>query len=150
LKPILIIAGEASGDLHGAEILRELRARHPGLRFIGVGGARMTPFLDRKLADMRDLDVIGFVAVIRHLPRLLALKKAILAAAREEGIGAALFIDYPGFNLSMAKSLRKLMPETRLHQYVCPQVWAWKAGRIPAMARTLDSLYCLFDFEPVR
>jgi lipid-A-disaccharide synthase len=148
LKPILIIAGEASGDLHGAEILRELRARHPGLRFIGVGGARMTPFLDRKLADMRDLDVIGFVAVIRHLPRLLALKKAILAAAREEGIGAALFIDYPGFNLSMAKSLRKLMPETRLHQYVCPQVWAWKAGRIPAMARTLDSLYCLFDFEP--
>ena len=148
MKPILVIAGEASGDLHGAEILRELRARRPDLRIIGVGGARMTPYLDRKLADMADLDVVGYVGIIRHLPRLLRLRKEILAAAVQEGIGAALFIDYPGFNLRMAKSLRQLMPGVRLHQYVCPQVWAWKAGRIPGMAETLDTLYCLFDFEP--
>jgi len=148
LKPILVIAGEASGDLHGAEILRELKARRPDLRIIGVGGALMTPFLDRKLADMRDLDVVGYVGIIRHLPRLRRLFKGILAAAAEEGIGAALFIDYPGFNLRMAKALRQAMPAIRLHQYVCPQVWAWKAGRIPGMAKTLDTLYCLFDFEP--
>jgi len=148
LKPILVIAGEASGDLHGAEILRELKARRPDLRIIGVGGALMTPFLDRKLADMRDLDVVGYVGIIRHLPRLRRLFKGILAAAAEEGIGAALFIDYPGFNLRMAKALRQAMPAIRLHQYVCPQVWAWKAGRIPGMAQTLDTLYCLFDFEP--
>ena len=148
MKPILVIAGEASGDLHGAEILRELRARRPDLRFIGVGGALMTPFLDRKLADMRDLDVVGYVGIIRHLPRLRRLFKGILKAAVDEGIGAALFIDYPGFNLRMAKALREAMPRIRIHQYVCPQVWAWKAGRIPGMAQTLDTLYCLFDFEP--
>jgi len=148
MKPILVIAGEASGDLHGAEILRALRARRPDLRFIGVGGSLMTPFLDRKLADVQDLAVVGFVEVIRHLPRLRRLFGEILAAAREEGIGAALLIDYPGFNVRLAKALRKAMPEVRLHQFVCPQVWAWKAGRIPELGRTLDALYCLFDFEP--
>jgi lipid-A-disaccharide synthase len=148
LKPILVIAGEASGDLHGAEILRELKAHCPDLRIIGVGGALMTPYLDRKLADMRDLDVVGYVGIIRHLPRLRRLFKGILQAAADEEIGAALFIDYPGFNLRMAKALRGAMPAVRLHQYVCPQVWAWKAGRIPGMAQTLDTLYCLFDFEP--
>ena len=148
MKPILVIAGEASGDLHGAEILRALRARRPELRLIGVGGSLMTPFLDRKLADVQDLAVVGFVEVIRHLPQLRRLFSTILAAAREEGIGGALLIDYPGFNIRLAKALRKAMPEVRLHQFVCPQVWAWKAGRIPELGRTLDALYCLFDFEP--
>ena len=148
MKPILVIAGEASGDLHGAEVLRALRARRPDLRFVGVGGSLMTPFLDRKLADVQDLAVVGFVEVIRHLPRLRRLFAEILAAARAEGIGSALLIDYPGFNIRLARALRKAMPEVRLHQYVCPQVWAWKAGRIPELGRLLDTLYCLFDFEP--
>jgi len=148
MKPILVIAGEASGDLHGAEILRALRARRPDLRFVGVGGSLMTPFLDRKLADVQDLAVVGFVEVIRHLPRLRRLFKEILAAAAEEGIGTALLIDYPGFNIRLAKALRQAMPQVRLRQFVCPQVWAWKAGRIPELGRTLDTLYCLFDFEP--
>jgi len=148
MKPILVIAGEASGDLHGAEILRALRARRPDLRFIGVGGSLMTPFLDRKLADVQDLAVVGFVEVFRHLPQLRRLFAEILAAAAQEEIGMALLIDYPGFNVRLAKALRKAMPQVRLHQFVCPQVWAWKAGRIPELGRTLDTLYCLFDFEP--
>lgn len=148
MKPLLVIAGEASGDLHGVELLRELKARQPELRIIGIGGAGMTPYLDRKLADVRDLGVVGFVEVLRHIPALLRLKREILCAAREEGIGAALLIDYQSFNLSLAKSLRQALPGVRLHQYVCPQVWAWKAGRIPVVGRTLDTLYCLFDFEP--
>jgi lipid-A-disaccharide synthase len=147
-QTLLVIAGEDSGDLHGAELLRELKARRPGLRIIGVGGPRMTPFLDRKLADVKDLAVVGFVEVIRHLPRLNRLFKQILAAAREEDIAAALLIDYPGFNLRLAKALRKQQPAVKLHQYVCPQVWAWKKGRIPELGTVLDTLYCLFDFEP--
>lgn len=148
MTTLLVVAGEASGDLHGAELLRELKAREPGLRVIGVGGAGMTPHLDRKLADVAELGVVGFVEVLRHIPKLLALKKEILRVAAEERIDAALLIDYQSFNLSLAKSLRKALPRTRLHQYVCPQVWAWKAGRIPVMGRTFDALYCLFDFEP--
>ncbi len=147
-QTLLVIAGEDSGDLHGAELLRELKARCPELRIIGVGGPRMTPFLDRKLADVKDLAVVGFIEVIKHLPRLNRLFKQILAAAREEDIAAALLIDYPGFNLRLAKALRKQLPGVKLHQYVCPQVWAWKKGRIPELGRVLDTLYCLFDFEP--
>jgi len=147
-RTLLVIAGEDSGDLHGAELLRELKLREPGLRIIGVGGPRMTPFLDRKLADVKDLAVVGFIEVIRHLPRLNRLFKEILAAAREESVSAALLIDYPGFNLRLAKALRRQQPGVKLHQYVCPQVWAWKKGRIPDLGRTLDTLYCLFDFEP--
>jgi len=148
MKTLLVVAGEASGDLHGAELLRELKARRPDLRVIGVGGAGMSPYLDRKLADVRELGVVGFVEVLKHIPRLLALKKEILRVAEEEDIGAALLIDYQSFNLNLAKALRKARPRTRLHQYVCPQVWAWKAGRIPVLGRTFDALYCLFDFEP--
>jgi lipid-A-disaccharide synthase len=148
VKPLLVVAGEASGDLHGAELLREIKARRPELRIIGVGGAGMSPYLDRQIADIGDLGVVGFVEVLRHIPKLLALKRAILRAAAEEGIGAALLIDYKDFNFRLATSLRKSSPGVRLHQYVCPQVWAWKAGRIPAYGRTLDTLYCLFDFEP--
>jgi len=148
VKTLLVIAGEASGDLHGTELLRELKARRPDLRIIGIGGAGMTPYLDRKLADVSELSVMGFVEVLWHIPRLLRMKKEILRVAREENIDAALLIDYQSFNLSLAKSLRQAMPKVRLNQYVCPQVWAWKAGRIPILGNTLDTLYCLFDFEP--
>ncbi|WP_243295941.1 lipid-A-disaccharide synthase [Geothrix mesophila] len=147
-KTLLVIAGEDSGDLHGAELLRELKARRPDLRLVGVGGPRMSPFLDRKLADVKDLAVVGFVEVIKHLPRLNRLFKAILAAAAEEQVAGALLIDYPGFNLRLAKALRKQLPAVTLHQYVCPQVWAWKKGRIPELGTVLNTLYCLFDFEP--
>jgi lipid-A-disaccharide synthase len=148
MKPLLIIAGEASGDLHGSEILKALKSKCPELRVVGIGGAAMSPLLDRKLADVKDLAVVGFVEVLKHLPALLRLKKEIFRVAREEGVGAALFIDYQSFNLNLAKTFRKCLPSVRLHQYVCPQVWAWKAGRIPVLGRTLDTLYCLFDFEP--
>ena len=147
-RTLLVIAGEDSGDLHGAELLRELKARRPDLRIIGVGGPRMTPFLDRKLADVKDLAVVGFIEVIKHLPRLNRLFKQILAKAKEEGVSAVLLIDYPGFNLRLAKALRKQLPAVKRHQYVCPQVWAWKKGRIPEIGQVLDTLYCLFDFEP--
>jgi len=148
LEAVLVLAGEASGDLHGAEILRELRALRPDLRIIGIGGEGMSPYLDRKLADVRELGVVGFVEVIRHYPALRRLYHQVLQVAEEEAIGAVLSIDYPGFNLKLAQELRKRRPGIRLHHFVCPQVWAWKAGRIPKIGRTLDALYCLFDFEP--
>jgi len=152
LKAVLVVAGEASGDLHGTEILKALKAlkeMQPDLRIIGIGGEGMSPFLDRKLADVRDLGVVGFVEVIRHYPALRRLYNQILQVVEEEDIGAVLTIDYPGFNLKLAKELRRTRPGIRLHHFVCPQVWAWKAGRIPGIGQTLDALYCLFDFEPV-
>ena len=148
MTTLLVVAGEASGDLHGSEILKALKARRPDLRIIGIGGGLMAPFLDRQLADVKDLGVVGFVEVLRHLPALNRLFQGVLAAAREARIEAALLIDYPGFNLRLAKALRKALPAVKLRQYVCPQVWAWKKGRVPELGRVLDTLYCLFDFEP--
>ncbi len=145
---LLVIAGEASGDLHGKEILRELKARRPGLRIVGAGGEGMTPYLDLKLADVSDLGVVGFVEPLVKLPRLLALRRRILDVAKAEGIQTVLTIDYPGFNFSLGAALKAANPGLTLHHYVCPQVWAWKKGRIPTMGRLLDVLYCLFDFEP--
>ncbi|HQL49278.1 MAG TPA: lipid-A-disaccharide synthase, partial [Holophaga sp.] len=92
--------------------------------------------------------VVGFVEVLRHLPSLMALKRRLRTEAQAEKVQALLTLDYPGFNLNLAASLRNTLPGVRLHHYVCPQVWAWKAGRIPKMGRLLDALYCLFDFEP--
>ena len=148
MTTLLVVAGEASGDLHGAELLRALKARRPDLRIIGVGGDRMAPHMDRVLAHVRDIGVVGFIEVLKHLPQLNRLFKQMLGVADEEGVQAALFIDYPGFNLRLAKALRKRRPQMTLAHYVCPQVWAWKKGRIPDLGRTLDVLYCLFDFEP--
>lgn len=148
MTTLLVVAGEASGDLHGAELLQALKARRPDLRIIGVGGDRMAPHMDRMLAHVRDIGVVGFIEVIKHLPQLNRLFKQVLAAVEEEDAQAALFIDYPGFNLRLAKALREQRPAMKLAQYVCPQVWAWKKGRIPDLGKTLDVLYCLFDFEP--
>jgi lipid-A-disaccharide synthase len=148
VETLLVVAGEASGDLHGAGILAALRKMRPGLRVVGVGGPRMEPFMDKKLADASSLGVIGFFEVARHLPQILKLEKRVLKLAEEENAGTALLIDYQSFNLRLAKALRKKRPWMRLHQYVCPQVWAWRAGRIPVLGATLDALYCLFDFEP--
>ncbi|HET6330470.1 MAG TPA: lipid-A-disaccharide synthase [Holophagaceae bacterium] len=148
MTTLLVIAGEASGDLHGAELLYALKARRPDLRIIGIGGDRMAPHMDRVLAHVRDIGVVGFIEVLKHLPQLNRLFKQVLVAADEEHADAALFIDYPGFNLRLAKALRKRRPAMQLAQYVCPQVWAWKKGRIPDLGNTLDALYCLFDFEP--
>ena len=148
MKSLLVVAGEDSGDLHGAEILKALRARRPDLRVLGIGGDRMSPLLDHCLAHVRDLGVVGYVEIIRHLPRLRRLFRELLAVVAAEEVGTVLLIDYPGFNMRLARALKAFSRPPRVHQYVCPQVWAWKAGRIPQLGRTLDTLYCLFEFEP--
>ena len=146
-QTVLVVAGEASGDLHGGEVLRELKALRPDLRLVGVGGDFMAPYLDRSLAHVRDLGVVGFVEPLLKLPRLLKLRRTLVAEAASADL--LLTVDYPGFNLALARAVRAAHPAVKLHHYVCPQVWAWKKGRIPKMGALLDALYCLFDFEPV-
>jgi lipid-A-disaccharide synthase len=148
MDTLLVVAGEASGDLHGAAILAALRKLRPNLRIVGVGGPGMAPLMDRALDGFSSLGVIGFFEVARRLPQILGMERRVLELAEEEDAGAALLIDYQSFNLRLAKALRKQHPSMRLHQYVCPQVWAWKSGRIPVLGAVFDTLYCLFDFEP--
>ncbi len=147
VNKLLVIAGEASGDLHGGHLLHELKKRRPDLTLVGIGGASMTPYLDEKIGDLKDLGVVGFLEILRHLPRLWRLKKQLHRRLNQGDIQDVLFIDYPGFNLRLARSFRRSFPTLGLHHYVCPQVWAWRPQRIPVLGQTLTTLYCLFPFE---
>jgi lipid-A-disaccharide synthase len=143
---VAICAGETSGDLLGAALMQALRARAPDIEFRGVAGPRMRAAGCEALAGVEELSVMGLFELLPHLPRLLALRarlaRELLAWQPDVFIG----VDYPGFNLGLAARLKAR--GIRTVQYVSPQVWAWRQGRVRTMARTLDLVLCLLPFEP--
>lgn len=147
LKHLYLIAGEKSGDLHGAALMRELKKRNQELSFSGVGGQMMQAEGLSSLLPFSDFQVMGFTDVVRALPRIsrhfYALRDAILNSKAD----AVVLIDYPGFNLRLAKSLRKKGYKGKLIQYISPTVWAWGRGRIQVMQKSLDLLLTIFPFE---
>ncbi|MBK1833718.1 lipid-A-disaccharide synthase [Roseibacillus ishigakijimensis] len=142
---IYLVAGEVSGDLHGAELISALRERG-GHRFAGWGGVRMA-----QAGGTRDwvekAGVMGVWDVLKQYPWFRARFHETLAEIERLQPEVLVLIDYPGFNLRLAKAVRARCPQVRILQYVCPQVWAWKQSRIPKMARWLDQVVCLFPFE---
>ncbi|HEX6070171.1 MAG TPA: lipid-A-disaccharide synthase, partial [Longimicrobiaceae bacterium] len=138
-------AGEPSGDLHGAGLARALRARIPGVRLIGLGGARMEAEGVRLLATVDDLAVMGFVEVASRLPYFLRLRRKVFETLAREGVDLVIPIDYPGFNLRMARHAKKLgIP---VLYYIAPQVWAWHASRARDLARDTDEVAVILPFE---
>ncbi len=143
---LLIVAGELSGDLHAAALLSALRERLGALDAWGVGGDRMAAQGVRLIAHVRDTAVMGFVEVVRHLGFFLRLRRAVAIEVRHRRPDLAVLVDYPGFNLRLARDLHGL--GVRVVYFICPQVWAWHRSRIPAMARCVDRLIAIFPFEP--
>lgn len=142
---IFIAAGEESGDLHGAALARALLERFPGARLIGLGGARMEAAGVELLAGLQELAVMGFVEVIRHLPFFIDLKKRVFAALEREGVELVIPIDYPGFNLRLARHARgRGIP---VLYYIAPQVWAWHKSRVRDLARDADEVAVVLPFE---
>jgi lipid-A-disaccharide synthase len=142
---LLVSSGEPSGDLYAAELVRELRARCPDLRFFGLGGDRLQAQGARLLAHVRDMAVVGLVEVVRHLPRIHGVFRSVLAEVdRERPVGAVL-VDYPDFNLRLAKALHERgIP---VIYYISPQIWAWRGGRIREIARSVSRMLVIFPFE---
>jgi lipid-A-disaccharide synthase len=143
---IALVAGEASGDNLGAGLLRALRSREPGLRAYGVAGPRMVEAGCEPWHPADELAVMGLAEVVRHLPRLLRLRRELiarLAAARPE---VYVGIDSPEFNLRVARDLRQRGVATV--QYVSPQVWAWRQGRVRTIGQAVDLILCVLPFEP--
>jgi len=140
-----IIAGEASGDLHGANLMRALRRQDPEAEFRYWGGDRMKAVAGEPVRHIRDMAFMGFVEVLAHLPAVLDnisfCKKDILAWQPD----VLVTIDYPGFNLKMARHAHEHGIKT-VH-YISPQLWAWKAGRIKKLRRDLDKLCYILPFE---
>lgn len=142
---IFLSAGEASGDAHGAALARALRARLPGVRLIGLGGERMADAGVELLASLDRLAVMGMTEVIRHLPYFVGLRRRVFGALEREGVGLVVPIDYPGFNLRLARHARGL--GVPVLYYIAPQVWAWHASRTAALARDADRVAVILPFE---
>lgn len=142
----MLVAGEASGDLHGAELARSLLELEPGLALSGIGGAAMERAGVRLLHRAEDLAVVGFAEVLPklgHIWRTLRDMKSYLARRRPELL---ILIDFPDFNFRLGRAARRL--GIKVLYYVCPQVWAWRRGRARKMAGFVDRLACIFPFEP--
>ena len=144
-RRIVIVAGETSGDNLAAGLIAALRARRPELEFAGVAGPRMVAAGCEAWAPAERLAVMGLVEVLRHLPDLVRLRRAIVARVLADPPLAFVGVDAPEFNLSLAARLHARGLATV--QYVSPQVWAWRPGRVRRMARILDRVLCLLPFE---
>jgi lipid-A-disaccharide synthase len=143
----MIVTGEASGDLHGANLIRAARALDPGLSFFGVGGSRMAAEGCEILIPGEELAVMGLVEVLGHLPVLLRAfgrLKAILHGSDRPDV--LVLIDFPDFNLRLAREAKRA--GVPVLYYVSPQVWAWRRGRVKKIARVVDRLAAIFPFEP--
>jgi lipid-A-disaccharide synthase len=142
---VLLIAGEASADLHGAKVVERLRDLAPSLSVYGVGGDRLGAAGMELTYDARDFAVVGFVEIVRHIPRLKAAMDRLVRLTAERATPLAILIDYPGFNIVLAKRLKKM--GVRVLYYVSPQVWAWGEGRVRAIAEHVDRMAVVFAFE---
>lgn len=142
---ILLLAGEASGDLHGAHLARALRARFPDCELLGTGGEGMATEGVELLAELDDLAVMGFVEVLSRLPFFWKLERRVRAILRSGRVDLVIPIDYPGFNLRITEAAHRAGVPVLF--FIAPQVWAWKAGRAARLARAADRIAVILPFE---
>ncbi|HOF06046.1 MAG TPA: lipid-A-disaccharide synthase [Syntrophales bacterium] len=144
-KKVLIVAGEASGDLHGANLVRAMLALDPGLDFYGIGGPKMEAAGVRCLARAADMAVVGLTEVFAKLGLILETMGRLKRSLQEEEPALAILIDYPDFNMPLAKAAKKR--GVKVFYYISPQVWAWRRGRIARLRELVDRMAVILPFE---
>ncbi len=144
-KELLVVAGEASGDLHGARLVSELRRLVPGLVTFGLGGDELQAAGLQSVAHSSEVAVVGITEVLRVLPRIKQVFAALLREVDRRRPDAAVLIDFPDFNLRLAKELERR--GLRVVYYISPQVWAWRKGRVRTISKLVDRMLVLFPFE---
>ncbi len=144
-RNVLVVAGEASGDLHASKVVSRLREIDPTIDVFGVGGDRMRDAGCELVFHSDDFAVVGLVEVLRHVPRLRSAMERLVDLAVERETRLAVLVDYPGFNLMLARRLRRL--GIRVLYYVSPQVWAWGEGRVRKIAERVDRMAVVLPFE---
>jgi lipid-A-disaccharide synthase len=148
MNRVFIIAGEVSGDTHGAGLLRELKILEPELRVVGLGGPKMCEVAGEGIEDwVETAGVVGLWEVLKMYRYFKEKMDAVLDSILDQKPEGVILVDYPGFNLRLAKSLRTAGYTGRILYYISPQVWAWKKGRVKTMAKVLDLMICIFPFE---
>ncbi|WNG35928.1 lipid-A-disaccharide synthase [Archangium minus] len=142
---ILVVAGEASGDAHAAELVAALKARRPDLTFFGMGGSRLAAQGVELLYGAHEVNVMGITEVLPKIPRILQVMGGLARAAAERRPACAILVDIPDFNLRLAARLKKLgIP---VAYYVSPMIWAWRRGRVKTIAKLVDRMLCILPFE---
>jgi len=143
--PLLVVAAEASGDQHGAALIRALRERFSSLQVYGIGGEAMRAAGVDTLFDIQSLNVVGAVEILAKIPTGLRMARHLLQTAAQRGTRVAVLIDAPGFNLHFARLAKRA--GLRVVYYISPQIWAWRQHRIKRIARYVDKMLTLFPFE---
>lgn len=141
----MIIAGEASGDLHGAALIEELKSMKGDISICGIGGDNMIAAGMDNQFHIKDMAFLGFVEVIKHLPFIRKVQKTLLEKIAHENIKTIVLIDYPGFNLNFAKKLKKI--GLKVVYYISPQIWAWGQGRVKKIKQIVDKMLVILPFE---
>lgn len=142
---LLVVAGEASGDLHGARLLTELRRLVPDLAAFGLGGDEMQAAGLDAVAHSSEISVVGLTEALRVLPRARQVFASLLREVDRRRPALAVLIDFPEFNLRLAKELKRR--GVAVAYYISPQVWAWRRGRVKTIGRLVDRMLVLFPFE---
>lgn len=145
-RKVMIVAGEASGDLHGANLIKELLAREPDLKLQGIGGRRLREAGVELIADVSEMAVVGLTEVLFRLRFILKVFYRLKRIFRTEKPDLLILIDYSGFNLPLAKAAKK--EGIRILYYISPQVWASRMGRIKTIRNTVDRMAVIIPFEP--
>lgn len=141
-----LVAGEASGDVLGAGLIRALRARYPDAVFEGVAGPEMVAAGCEQWEPSESLAVMGLIEPLRHIPRLLRLRRSLARRWIESPPDVFIGIDAPDFNFGLEKKLRRAGIKTA--HYVSPTIWAWRAGRVRTVKKAADLVLCILPFEP--
>jgi len=145
-KHIVIIAGEASGDHYASELIHQLKARDPLIKISGIGGSQMQQSGADVINDLAQYGVTGIWEVLRHLRRIKQAFQAIKQHLTTTKPDLLLLIDYPGFNLRLAKFAKRSL-NLRIIYYISPQIWAWKANRIHTIRQNIDHMAVILPFE---
>ena len=145
MSNILIIAGEASGDLHAANLINAIVKIRPDVRFFGIGGDNMINNGLQASYHIRQLSFLGFAEVLKHLPFIRTVKKHLIEIVEEKKIQIAILVDYPGFNLNIAKRLKQM--NVKVIYYISPQIWAWGKSRIKKIQKFVSRMLVVFPFE---
>jgi lipid-A-disaccharide synthase len=149
-RTIYFVAGEVSADNHGAALMRSLRELDSKLQFVGRGGPQMQEIAGERFRNwIGEAAVLGLWEVLRKYGYFREEFHETLREIRENKCDAVVLIDYPGFNLRLARALRRQAPRQKIIYYISPQVWAWNRGRIKKMAHFIDLVLCIFPFEVV-
>jgi lipid-A-disaccharide synthase len=145
---VMIVAGEASGDLHASKLIHDLKQRRPEVEVYGIGGAGLQSEGVRLIRNISELSTYGFFEVFKHLPRLAGVFIEALRSVSKENPDVVVLVDYPDFNIKLARGIRWFYGKKPLIlYYIAPQVWIWRRWRARTLAKLVDRLVVLFPFE---